>query len=160
MAKLTTTQSEMVRKLATAWRSGQTETLAIGAYSMLLKIKKETSGGERVAEFLEEVLTNLRKRGTSVYQYKNEQGFANFLHERIVRLEKEVKASNEAFIEHVHAHPSWYQERDTHCWRCKDNLMSTSDPVCPKYKWLKCHCGACGCNRPRPRGDVFGGTGV
>ena len=69
MAKLTTTQSEMVRKLATAWRSGQTETLAIGAYSMLLKIKKETSGGERVAEFLEEVLTNLRKRGTSVYQY-------------------------------------------------------------------------------------------
>src|SRR5690348_9094414 len=112
----------MVRKLATAWRSEQTETLAIGVYSMLLKIKKETPGGERVAEFLEEVLTNLRKRGASAYRYKNEQGFANFLHERIVRLEKEVKASNEAFIEYVHAHPDWYRERDTHCWKCKRNL--------------------------------------
>ena len=38
--------------------------------------------------------------------------------------------------------------RSTHCWRCGADLKSAWDQSCPKCKWLRCECGACGCNFP------------
>jgi len=38
------------------------------------------------------------------------------------------------------------QKRITHCYRCKRNLDSRAFDICSKCNWIKCTCGACGCN--------------
>ena len=35
--------------------------------------------------------------------------------------------------------------RSTHCWRCKRTVDSLTCLRCEKCRWLKCRCGACGC---------------
>ncbi|WP_336825206.1 hypothetical protein [Sporosarcina sp. USHLN248] len=36
--------------------------------------------------------------------------------------------------------------RETHCYRCKTYLFSSTHPICPICKWLICNCCACGCD--------------
>lgn len=36
--------------------------------------------------------------------------------------------------------------RVTHCFKCKRTLTSSDNNKCFSCKWLKCPCGACGCN--------------
>ena len=35
--------------------------------------------------------------------------------------------------------------RQTHCYRCKAHINSTDFSICPRCKWIRCSCGACGC---------------
>lgn len=43
--------------------------------------------------------------------------------------------------------------RSTHCYRCKLPLDSVDFTQCPECQWLRCECGACGCEYRR-RVDV------
>lgn len=36
--------------------------------------------------------------------------------------------------------------RATHCFDCKSDLNSVDFSLCPTCRWIKCHCGGCGCN--------------
>ena len=38
-------------------------------------------------------------------------------------------------------------ERVTHCFACGKSLKGLRQIACTRCKWLKCSCGACGCNR-------------
>ena len=35
--------------------------------------------------------------------------------------------------------------RVTHCFACKSSLDSVDFSLCPKCRWIRCSCGACGC---------------
>ena len=38
------------------------------------------------------------------------------------------------------------KQRTPHCYRCKEDLDSTSDDVCFRCGWIRCpSCSACGC---------------
>ena len=41
--------------------------------------------------------------------------------------------------------------RETHCYRCKDGLNSVDFSICKKCNWIRCSCGACGCEYTDPR---------
>lgn len=38
-------------------------------------------------------------------------------------------------------------ERDANCWKCHAHLSSKTHLKCYDCGWLKCSCGACGCNK-------------
>jgi len=38
------------------------------------------------------------------------------------------------------------RRRYTHCFGCKRSLNSLDFSVCGRCRWIKCGCGACGCN--------------
>lgn len=38
------------------------------------------------------------------------------------------------------------RHRQTHCFSCKRDLDSRYHKECNSCKWIKCHCGACGCS--------------
>lgn len=43
----------------------------------------------------------------------------------------------------------WYlslRRRYTHCFCCKRSLNSLDFAVCGRCRWIRCACGACGCN--------------
>ena len=42
----------------------------------------------------------------------------------------------------------------SHCWRCGKRVMSNKNKRCSTCGWLKCKCGACGCNRPKLTGSL------
>lgn len=44
-------------------------------------------------------------------------------------------------------------DRKAHCHGCGISLEAFSSPVCLKCYWMKCTCGACGCNREMAIGD-------
>lgn len=41
------------------------------------------------------------------------------------------------------------KQRSTHCFGCKLPLDSVNFNQCPECNWLRCECGACGCNYVR-----------
>lgn len=49
-----------------------------------------------------------------------------------IRLEKQTKQTTYRYAQ---------------CYSCKSYLDNTKHPVCTKCGWIKCNCGACGCNR-------------
>jgi hypothetical protein len=38
------------------------------------------------------------------------------------------------------------RRRFTHCFGCKRSLSSLDFAVCGRCRWIRCACGACGCN--------------
>lgn len=38
------------------------------------------------------------------------------------------------------------EQREAHCFRCKERLDSTIDSMCNACGWMLCLCGACGCS--------------
>jgi hypothetical protein len=40
------------------------------------------------------------------------------------------------------------KSHETHCYRCKEELSADTNERCPKCRWLRCYCGACGCRNP------------
>jgi hypothetical protein len=37
-------------------------------------------------------------------------------------------------------------KRDARCWKCKAELSTETHQKCQVCNWIKCNCGACGCN--------------
>ncbi|WP_353853087.1 hypothetical protein [Dehalobacter restrictus] len=40
-------------------------------------------------------------------------------------------------------------QREAKCWSCKTKLSTLTHKKCPACNWIKCACGACGCNIPQ-----------
>ena len=66
----------------------------------------------------------------------------------IVRARLAESADEEAegqFAEPVEFYLS-LRRRYTHCFSCKRSLNSIDFAVCDRCHWIRCACGACGCN--------------
>ena len=71
------------------------------------------------------------------------------LWEQLVRLEIEQRASKIKLAEGEVSKKilsTIKKYRITHCYNCKKPLNNSSDNECKKCGWIKCSCGACGCN--------------
>ena len=54
-----------------------------------------------------------------------------------------VEAASQAIADYARM---MKDRRVTHCFQCRAHLDSVDFSVCPNCHWIKCQCGACGCN--------------
>jgi hypothetical protein len=67
----------------------------------------------------------------------------------VVRPFVSSEGSDLDFLRALEAYLRLRNRREATCFRCHLDLSSSDDSVCADCGWLRCTCGACGCNYAR-----------
>ena len=70
--------------------------------------------------------------------------FKHLVRDKLFKINSDEEGTLRSKIERYEA--KILNRRQTHCHKCKKNLDSVNFSICKKCSWIRCQCGACGCN--------------